>query len=54
MDSYLMEIYRNYKKIIKIYDKITKDHKGLLKQHDNNSNEYKELKKLIVFVKKPL
>lgn len=50
-DSHLMESYRNAEKRVKIYDQIIKDHKELLKQYDKNSNEYKELRELIDFVK---
>ena len=50
-DSQLMESYRNAEKRVKIYDQIIKDHKELLKQYDKDSNEYKELRELIDFVK---
>lgn len=50
-DSHLMESYRNAEKRVKIYDQIIKDHKELLKQYDKDSNEYKELRELIDFVK---
>ena len=50
-DSHLMESYRNAEKRVKIYDQIIKDHKELLKQCDKDSNEYKELRELIDFVK---
>lgn len=50
-DSDLMESYRHAEKRVKIYDQIIKDHKKLLKQYDKNSEEYKELRELIDFVK---
>ena len=50
-DSHLMESYRNAEKRVKIYDQIIKGHKELLKQYDKDSNEYKELRELIDFVK---
>lgn len=50
-DSHLMESYRNAEKRVKIYDQIIKDHKELLKKYDKDSNEYKELRELIDFVK---
>lgn len=50
-DPHLMESYRNAEKRVKIYDQIIKDHKELLKQYDKDSNEYKELRELIDFVK---
>lgn len=49
--SNLMESYKNAEKRVEIYNQIIADHKKLLSQYDKDSEQYKELRELIDFVK---